>query len=219
MSVSTRTLVVAVAVVLAAFAGTAVAAQETTNTTTTNSTATNATVSFPDQVLGSNDTVTVESATLPDGGFLVVYNQSGAQVGNSEYLANGTHENVTVSLSQAPTSAQVHTATLFHNNGSENYSASEDTMTYNTSNNQSVSDVSYVYLEERGNRSDSTEETTTMGENGTMMTTDDGMNSTDSGSENSSETTDGSSGSIPGFTPITGVVALIGAVALGLRRS
>ncbi|WP_158056269.1 DUF7282 domain-containing protein [Halorussus halophilus] len=217
MSVSTRTLVVAVAVVLAAFAGTALAAQETTTTTATNSTDSNATVNFPDQKLGSNDTVTVESATLPDGGFVVVYNQSGIQVGHSEYLSNGTHENVTISLNATPSSAQVHTATLFRNNGSESYNASEDTMTYNTSTNQSVSDVSYVYLEERGDRSDSSETTTTSDSNGATTTADD-MTTTDSGSDNSSETTEGSSGTIPGFTPITGVVALVGALALGLRR-
>ncbi|MFC7132702.1 MULTISPECIES: DUF7282 domain-containing protein [Salinibaculum] len=47
----------------------------------------------------TNMTVTIARTTLSDGGFVAVYNQSGALVGVSEYLAPGGHENVTVTLS------------------------------------------------------------------------------------------------------------------------
>ncbi len=43
-------------------------------------------------------TVTVASATLPNGGFILVHNESGAVVGQSNYLEPGTHENVEIEL-------------------------------------------------------------------------------------------------------------------------
>ncbi|MFC4357243.1 hypothetical protein ACFO0N_04680 [Halobium salinum] len=57
----------------------------------------NASVSFEDQNT-TGESVTVANATLPEGGFIAVLNESGDVVGATDYLENGTSENVTVSL-------------------------------------------------------------------------------------------------------------------------
>ncbi|MDX5987461.1 MULTISPECIES: DUF7282 domain-containing protein [Haloferax] len=63
-----------------------------------------ASVSFEDQATGGT-TVTVDSVTLPEGGFVTIHDASlsdgsvlGSVVGSSTYLDAGTHENVTVHL-------------------------------------------------------------------------------------------------------------------------
>lgn len=86
--------------------GTAVAQA---NNTTTNQTA-NATanVTFPNQT--SNGTVVlVENVTLSEGGFVAVHNESllqnrtvSSDIGASEYLEPGTHQNVSVTLYDVP---------------------------------------------------------------------------------------------------------------------
>ncbi|WP_327051914.1 DUF7282 domain-containing protein [Halomicrococcus gelatinilyticus] len=53
------------------------------------------TIEFQDQT-ANGTTVTVASATLPDGGFILIHNESGAVVGRSNYLDAGTHENVEI---------------------------------------------------------------------------------------------------------------------------
>jgi PGF-CTERM protein len=64
---------------------------------------------FGDQMV-SGDTVTVDSTTLHDGGFVTIHDASltegkpfASVLGTSEYLAPGTHENVTVTLDETPT--------------------------------------------------------------------------------------------------------------------
>jgi surface glycoprotein (TIGR04207 family) len=69
-----------------------------------------ASVTFDDKtVAGTNgSTVTVEETFLPEGGFVVLHNATelqngevvGSIVGNSEFLANGTSTNVTVTLTE-----------------------------------------------------------------------------------------------------------------------
>ncbi|WP_197409661.1 DUF7282 domain-containing protein [Haloferax profundi] len=63
-----------------------------------------ASVSFDNQA-SAGTTVTVDSVTLPDGGFVTIHDASlsdgnvlGSVVGSSAYLDAGTHENVTVTL-------------------------------------------------------------------------------------------------------------------------
>ncbi|MGB9956611.1 DUF7282 domain-containing protein [Haloferax prahovense] len=65
-----------------------------------------ASVSFENQATGGT-TVTVDSVTLPDGGFVTIHDASvtdgnvlGSVVGSSAYLDAGTHENVTVHLDE-----------------------------------------------------------------------------------------------------------------------
>ncbi|MFC7079084.1 DUF7282 domain-containing protein [Halorussus caseinilyticus] len=56
-----------------------------------------ATISFGDQS-SNGSAVTVESANLSAGGYVVVFAQNGTALGNTSYLEPGTHENLTVSL-------------------------------------------------------------------------------------------------------------------------
>ncbi len=65
---------------------------------------TNASVTFDDQD-ASGDAVTVQSVTVPDGGYVAIHDSAllegdavGSVVGVSEYLEPGTHENVSVTL-------------------------------------------------------------------------------------------------------------------------
>ncbi len=66
-------------------------------------------VTFTNQSVDGN-TVTVDSVTLQDGGFVTIHGPSLADgealasvLGTSEYLGPGTHENVTVTLDSVPT--------------------------------------------------------------------------------------------------------------------
>jgi hypothetical protein len=64
-----------------------------------------ATVTFDDQtVQNGSSTVTVASANLSEGGFVVIHAEdngsAGAVLGNSSYLANGTTEDIQIDLSQ-----------------------------------------------------------------------------------------------------------------------
>lgn len=68
----------------------------------------NATVSVADQATDGEE-VEIDSVTLPEGGYVVIHNQSLAEgdplastIGVSEYLAAGVHENVTVELYDVP---------------------------------------------------------------------------------------------------------------------
>jgi hypothetical protein len=84
--------------------------EETTETETTEaeSEQPNATVTFNNQT-SDGTTVTVESVTLSEGGFVAIHNASlqegntlGSVVGVSEPLSAGTHENVEVTLFDVP---------------------------------------------------------------------------------------------------------------------
>ncbi|MFB6223103.1 MAG: type II secretion system F family protein [Haloarcula sp.] len=56
----------------------------------------------------SDDQITVESASLSEGGFIVVhqFEESGRAVGTSEYLPAGTHSDVQIALDSPPSSGQ-----------------------------------------------------------------------------------------------------------------
>lgn len=211
MTGTTRTVLVAAVLALAVSTGVALASPATTTTTTDAQTNETASVSVPDQQF-EGENLTIESATLPDGGFAVVYNQSKERIGHTEYLGTGDHQNVTVSLDETVEDPQVLVVALVHNNGSESYNASADKVAYKNDRGKEVADVSYVYFQTRGQETttESTTSSTTAAETSDETTTE---------STSEETTTDVSSGSIPGFTPITGVVALLGAAFLGLRRS
>ncbi|WP_128476036.1 DUF7282 domain-containing protein [Halorussus pelagicus] len=219
MTDTTRTVLVAGLVALAVLTGAALASPASTTTTTDEQANETASVSMPDQKL-DGDAVTIDDASLPDGGFVVVYNQSGAPIGHTGYLDAGDHENLSVSLNTTVETAQVLVVSPVRNNGSESYNASADTMVYQTETGSDVSDTSYVYFQERGEATtdDGAEETTARD---TSVTTTEEMSeeSTTAADTTEETTTDDSSGSVPGFTPITGVVALVAAALVGLRRS
>jgi len=100
-------LAVTIAVVASAVAGAtgAVAAQSGTN---------GASVSFDDGTSGGS-TVVVDEIHLPDGGFVTIHDDSltdgntlGSVVGTSAYLESGTHENVTVELTDTVETGTFH---------------------------------------------------------------------------------------------------------------
>jgi len=81
----------------------AVAAQETT--TAADDEGETASVTINEQET-EGDQVVIESATLPEGGFIAIHDSSVAEaplssvLGNSVYLEPGTHENVTITLAR-----------------------------------------------------------------------------------------------------------------------
>ncbi|WP_191965429.1 MULTISPECIES: hypothetical protein [Haloferax] len=71
-----------------------------------------ASVQFDDQTT-DGDSVTVTSATLPDGGYIAIIDESGSVLGATEYLEPGDQSNVTVALAEpltenATLTAQAH---------------------------------------------------------------------------------------------------------------
>jgi PGF-CTERM protein len=219
----TRTVVVAAVLALAVCTGAALGSAATTTTTDEQANET-ATVSFDDQQF-DGESVTVESATLPDGGFAVVYDSGVERVGHSEYLEPGDHENLTVSLNASVEGSQVLMVTLYRNNGTEAYNASEDSQAYQTDQGVDVSDVAHVSSETQtrgdSDRGASGDETTTATNDDT--TTDEALSdgtTTEAAMDDESgeETTEASSGGVPGFTPITAVVALLAAALIASRR-
>ncbi|QLG61570.1 DUF7282 domain-containing protein [Halorarum salinum] len=180
---------------VAAVAG-SVAAQDAAQTA--NETAT---VDYPDQEVG--ETVTVAEATLPEGGFVVVFNESGNYVGSSDYLEAGTHENVTVELESEFERGQVSVAQLFQDDGDESYAVGNETA-YTADDNVTVSDSAYV---SEGDFS------RTEADDGTP--TEDVTEATDGTDGSDGESTDTTT---PGFTAVLTLVALLGAAFLAVRR-
>ena len=216
MTRTTRTVVVAAVLALAVCAGAALGSAATT-TTTDEQTNETATVSVSEQQF-DGESVTVDSATLPDGGFAVVYDEGANRVGHSDYLDAGDHENVTVSLNESVENSQVLVVTLYRNNGTETFNASEDSEPYQTENGVGVSDTAYVSFEDRSRGDADTtaaDETTTASDEDSDETTTEAAMADD---ESGDETTEESSGGVPGFTPITAVVALVAAALVASRR-
>ena len=220
----TRTVVVAAVLALAVCTGAALGSAATTTTTTDEQANETATVTFDDQQL-DGESVTVESATLPDGGFAVVYDSGVNRIGHTEYLEPGDHENLTVSLNESVEGSEVLMVTLYRNNGTETYNASEDSQAYQTDQGVDVSDVAHVSsgTQTRGDadRGASGDETTT--ETNDETTTDEAQadeTTTEAAMDDQSteETTEESSGGVLGFTPITAVVALLAAALVAIRR-
>lgn len=99
-----------------------VGAQETetpvgTETPTEESTGTqaneSASVTFENQT-SNGSSVNVSSATLPEGGFIVVYNSTlTAPLGNSSYVESGSQEEVSVQLNESLTEDQTLIAVAF----------------------------------------------------------------------------------------------------------
>ena len=204
-----RTLISAV-VLLSIVAGLAlagpVAAQETgTANETGNETAS---VVYEDQEI--NSSVTVAEATLPEGGFVAVYNESGGYVGSSGYLDAGTHENVTVELEREFTRAQVSYAQAYTDDGDESFAVGNESA-YRTGTNATVSDSAYLTSGDSARTAtNASTGTTTDGSGETSMSTDD----SNAGGDGE---TDGTETSIPGFTAVLALVAVLGAALLARR--
>ncbi|MFC7137486.1 DUF7282 domain-containing protein [Halobaculum litoreum] len=182
-------LVGAVALAGGLAAGTATA--QTANAT--------ADVSVDDQ--SGAESVVVASATLPDGGFVVVLNASGGVVGSSEYLEAGSHEDVTVEVSPELARSQVVIGQVYANNGSQTFDAAADPV-YTNDNGQPIGDTAYVTVE--------TTETATATATPTATATESADSTTESAAS-ATETTG------PGFGAVAALVALAGAALLARR--
>ncbi|WP_348608072.1 DUF7282 domain-containing protein [Halobaculum rarum] len=185
-------LVGAVALAGGLAAGTATA--QTANAT--------ADVSVDDQTGAAS--VTVAEATLPDGGYVVVYNASGGIVGVSEYLDSGTHEDVTLEVSPALSRSQVVVGEVRADDGDESFNASAD-QPYTNENGQPIGEAGYVTVEQTETATPTATATAT--ETATASDGDATTAATDEPTETSG----------PGFGVAAAVVALVGAALLARR--
>ena len=177
----------------------------------------NASITYNDQT--ATDNVTVESATLPEGGFVVIYNSSGAVIGNSSALEAGTHDNLSIQVSPPFDRGGVSIAELHRDNDSNGVFNATTDAAYNTSDGNAVSSTAYITVESNGTTTAATEttdgtetadETETTGE---ATETTDGTGTTDE-TEPTGEATETTG---PGFTLVGAVVALAGAALLARR--
>jgi PGF-CTERM protein len=215
---TTRAVVVAAMLALAVCAGVALGSAAPT-TTTDEQTNETAAVAVSDQQF-DGESVTIDSATLPDGGFAVVYDEGNERIGHTEYLDEGDYDDLTVSLNESVEDSQVLVVTLYRNNGTETYNASEDAQAYQTETGADVSDVAYVYFEDQSR--DPGDETTTgtsdESEDATETAADETTTEAATDGDESDGETEDASGDVPGFTPLTAVVALLGATLIVIRR-
>lgn len=145
-----------------------------------------ATIAFGDQQLRqSGSKLTVENATLPEGGFVVVHNESyqppngdplGSAIGISGYLKSGTHRNVAVKmLNGSVNETQTLTAVPYlDTNGNQSY----DYVT-------SGGETDYAYVNRTGGQATITNDTATITVPGSQTTATETANeSTQSGMAN-----------------------------------
>ena len=197
-----------------------------------------ATVTFEDQTIDDN-TVVVSSASLPEGGFITMHDDSlldgdalGSVVGTSEYLESGGNE-IEVELDEELGEGE-HTLIAmphFDTNGNEEYDfveteGGEDgpyTDDEGPVTNQATITVEGESMDdgmEDGMEDDGTEDD---GMDGGME--DDGMDGNETedgdGQEDGTEQDGGDGGGegLPGFTAVAAIVAVIGAALMLARRN
>lgn len=248
--ISTRTLTIGVLVLAlvtgaAAFSGAAAAdapafAQaddNQTETPTSDGTDGEASISISDQETDGN-TVVVDSATLPDGGFLVVYNDQQEFVGVSEFLEAGSHEDVTIELDQQLTYDQVVLVEAYRGDENNEFdkeaftSDEEATETDENATEQPPANEPYVgdkdeqageefpvsataFVTITGNATDNGTATDT---NATATETDADATATEADGD-ATETETGADDGVPGFGAALAVVALLAAALLAVRRT
>ncbi|QIB75824.1 PGF-CTERM sorting domain-containing protein [Halogeometricum borinquense] len=180
-------------------------------------TSVNAVVTAADQTT-DGQTVTIDSVTLHDGGFVTVHDATvteGAVFesvrGTSAYLSPGTHENVSVELSK-PLTETTTIVPMAHmdTNGNEAY----DFVT-----SDGTEDGPYVAL---GGAVVATAEASV--EDGEMTETEmtetemaDGETEVETGTE-MNEATDGTDTGTPGFGVVVAIIALVAAALIAVRR-
>ena len=182
---------------------------------------TNASITYNDQQ--ATDNVTVESATLPEGGFVVIYNSSGGVIGNTSALESGTHENLTVNVSPPFSTSGVSIGELHRDNDSDGtFNETVDTA-YNTSSGGAVSSTAFITVESNGTTTTSGETTTTAATETTDTAGEPDGTETVETTTGETTTGDGTGGegtetTGPGFTLVGALVALV-ATALLARRT
>ena len=176
-----------------------------------------AAVGFADQTV-EDGTVTVSTATLSEGGFIVIHDSSllegnvaGSVIGNSDYLESGENDNVVVELDEEPEEdttliAMAHLDT----NGNEEYNFPDADGPYTTSAGDAVIDSANITAADGGDMTETDMDTETEAPDTETEAPDTETE------EPETETTTSSEG--PGFTAVLAVLAMLGAALLAARR-
>lgn len=110
----------------------------------------NASVTVQNQTTNGS-VVTVESVTLPEGGFVEITNENGFAVGHTEYLDAGSYQEVTVTLDRQLSANQSVTAFVLRDaNGNQEYDGTgpgnETDAPYTTAAGEAVTDEAQVQV-------------------------------------------------------------------------
>lgn len=193
-------------------------------------------VTFDDQN-SSGESVLISSATLPEKGFVAIYdstrsgNETNQVVGASYPLSAGTSDNIRIQLDE-PVNGSTSLTAVVHtdSNGNDQFdfvSSNGQQDSPITQGDRRVVDIAQVTVEDAGNAgaatdaaSDDSAATDTGGdatEAGDADSTDANASGNESGGGNGSG--DGSSSSGPGFGLAVAVVALLAVALLATRRN
>ncbi|WP_132058285.1 DUF7282 domain-containing protein [Halorussus amylolyticus] len=118
-----------------------------------------ASVTFENQV-SNGTTVTVESVTVPEGGFVLVHNETitdgvvlDSMLGESDFLDSGTHQNVTVRLDEPVNESQRLVAVVYrdsNDNAAYDFASSNRTVDgpyTNPDSSEAVNDIARITVE------------------------------------------------------------------------
>ncbi|WP_276272196.1 DUF7282 domain-containing protein [Haloarcula litorea] len=166
----------------------------------------------------NGETVTVDSVTLSEGGFVAIHlnNASGDVIGASDYLESGTHEDVEITLDSAQDEdftavAMPHLDT----DDDQTYDFPDNDGPY-TANGSAITDSANVTVVSEDTDTETEAPDTDTETEAPDTDTETEMPDTDTETETDEPTTTGSSG--PGFTAIVALVALLAAALLAARR-
>ncbi|ESP88456.1 DUF7282 domain-containing protein [Candidatus Halobonum tyrrellensis] len=211
--------IVSAVVLLSALAGAVVApavAADTAPAVQAQTADSNASVTYDDQTAA--DAVVIESATLPDGGFVVVYNESGGRVGTTDALDAGTHENLTVNVSPAFDRDSVSVAEAHRDNDSDGAFDATTDVAY-TELGAAISDTSFVTVNDSAASTESPADATTTDGTTAADTADGSATAANDGSATDGATdADTTETTAPGFTAAFAVAALAAVGLLAARR-
>lgn len=192
-------------------------------------------ITFDDQN-SSGTTVFIESATLPESGFVAIYdstrsgNETNQVIGASYPLSAGTSDNIRIQLDQPVNDSKSLTAVVHtDSNGNDQF----DFVASNgqqdpplTQGDRRIVDIAQVTVEDAGNAGAATDTptgdaATDAGDEATEAGDAGGAEANASGNESggTNASGDGSSSSGPGFGLAVAVVALLAVALLATRRS
>lgn len=168
-----------------------------------------AAITYDDQH-SEGDSVTVQSVTVPDGGFVLVYNEDSQLVGHSAYLEAGNHTNVTVTLDRPLNESQVTVAEVHRDDGDQAFDNASVDAGYENENNRTVTSTAFIVLPE--DQRDATETATATATTTATATVEETVSET--AASRDTETTEASG---PGFGVTAALLALLSAAAAVVR--
>ena len=178
-----------------------------------------ASVSISDQE-SDGETVTVDSASLSDGGFVVIHDGTlldgevaGSVVGNSDYLESGSHEDIEISVEAQEEDFTAIAMPHLDTNGNEEYDFPDADGPY-TENGSAVTDAANVTVV---TSTPTPTPTPTDEPTATPTPTPTDAPTTDMSTPTDEPTTTSQDG--PGFTAVIALVALVAAALLAVRRN